>query len=60
MNKAFGKTIILALLVSTLLWVAACATGSGPTGTSYGSSFGPEQSDPEFWQIWSDMHGGGG
>jgi hypothetical protein len=72
MNILFLKTFIIAVLLGSLLWVAACAnggTGPGPTGSSYvgsssgGSSFGtplaPEQSDPEFWQMWVDMHGGG-
>ncbi len=59
MNIGFFKTFIIALLLCSLLWVAACATGPGPTGSPYGSSFAPERSDPEFWQMWVDMHGGG-
>ncbi len=45
MNMGFFKTFIISLLLCSLLWVAACAnggTGTGPTGSSYGSysSFG--------------------
>lgn len=65
MTSGFCKTFIIALLLCGLLWVAACATGAtgpGPTGSAYGS-FGtplaPEQSDPEFWQMWVNLHGGG-
>ncbi len=69
MNTGFLKTFIISVLLCSLLWVAACANGSGPAGSSSGgsssggSSFGtplaPEQSDPEFWQMWVNMHGGG-
>ncbi len=55
MNKGFCRAVIIALLVSTLFWGAACATGPGPTGSSYTA---PEERDPEFWTIWADMHGG--
>ncbi|MHB9073789.1 MAG: hypothetical protein ACYC6G_09705 [Desulfobaccales bacterium] len=62
MNSGFFKTFIISLLLGSLLWVLACAngaTGPGPTGSYYGSPLAPEQSDPEFWQMWVDMHGGG-
>lgn len=65
MNIGFFKTFITSLLLCSLLWVAACANGAsgpGPTGSSYGSygtPLAPEQSDPEFWQMWVDAHGGG-
>jgi len=62
MNIGFFKTFIVSLLLCSLLWVMACATatGPGPTGTSHSSpSYGPEQSDPEFWRMWEDAHGGG-
>jgi hypothetical protein len=65
MNIGFFKTFIIALLLCSLLWVAACAngaTGPGSTGSYYGSpgsALAPEQSDPEFWQMWVNMHGGG-
>jgi hypothetical protein len=65
MNIGFLKTLIVSLLLCSLLWLAACANGvtsAGPTGSSYGSygtPLAPDQSDPEFWQMWVDMHGGG-
>ena len=64
MNTGFFKTFVISVLLCSLLWVAACANGSGTTGSSYGgSSFGtplaPEQSDPQFWNMWVDAHGGG-
>jgi hypothetical protein len=65
MNVGFFKIFILSLLLGSLLWAAACATGPGPTESSYtsystpGTPLAPEESDPQFWQIWVDMHGGG-
>ncbi len=70
MNIGFFKTFTVAVLLCSLLWVAACAnggTGPGPTGgsyssygsSSYGTPLAPEQSDPEFWDMWVDAHGGG-
>lgn len=59
MNIGFFKTFIISLLLCSFLWVVACASGPGSTGSTYGSSYGPEQSDPQFWRMWEDAHGGG-
>ena len=65
MDIRFFKTFIISVLLCSLIWVAACANGGtspGPTGSSYGSygtPIAPEESDPQFWQMWVDFHGGG-
>jgi len=54
------RKILYCLLISSLLWLSACATDGGRS-TSYPSSeYQEEEQDPMFWRMWQDQRGIGG
>jgi hypothetical protein len=58
--KASRFTKIIGYLVlSSLPFLSACATGGGQSGY-YPSVYQEQEQDPYFWRMWQDQRGIGG
>jgi hypothetical protein len=54
--KDAGKVLGLILLCS-LLWAAACSTGTVAKSTATLTPAEQEEQDPMFWRDWASSHG---
>jgi hypothetical protein len=55
MEASLLKKVVVGILLSCCLLIAACASGTA-TIKPY-SPTSPQQEDPIFWQQWQDLRG---